>query len=174
MFGPTAPRSPLVAALVASLTLAGCGDGPGDAAPPGGAALAPVDVDPTALTYAPELGIDFSEMERHPSGLYFRDDVEGEGEEAESGNPVSVHYTGYHPDGRVFDSSREGDQPFSIILGIGQVIPGWDEGLQGMREGGRRTLVIPPYLAYGPEGAGGGIIPPNAVLVFDVELVTVH
>ena len=163
----------LIPALLLSIVLASCGDAQDNASIGEGAGIAPVDVDPTTLTYAPALDIDFAEMELHPSGLYFRDDVEGEGDEAASGNAVSVHYTGYHPDGDTFDTSRERD-PFTVILGIGQVIPGWDQGLQGMREGGRRTLVIPPHLAYGAEGAGGGVIPPNAVLVFDVELLTVH
>ena len=128
---------------------------------------------PRSLQYAPELGIDLSRFNQLPSGLLLRDELVGEGPEAGSGTTVSVHYTGYHPDGRSFDSSV-GGSPFTLMIGAGQVIAGWEEGIPGMRVGGRRTLVIPPHLAYGTQGAGGGIIPPNAVLVFQVDLVAVN
>lgn len=102
----------------------------------------------------------------------------GTGAEARSG-PVTVHYTGWLQDsasadgkGRKFDSSVDRGQPFQFHLGGGQVIRGWDEGVAGMKEGGKRTLVIPPEMGYGARGAGG-VIPPNATLVFDVELVKV-
>lgn len=140
----------------------------------GGCADPPATDDPDAreLDYAAELQVDFDAMERTSSGLYLRDVEPGAGTEAEGGRLVAVHYTGSLPDGTVFDSSRERGEPFSFQLGAGQVIPGWEEGIEGMREGGRRTLVIPPHLAYGETGAGG-VIPPNAVLVFDVELLEV-
>lgn len=131
-------------------------------------------VDPTILEYAPSLNIDFEQMARFPSGLYCVDRSVGQGDVAETGRSVTVHYTGYFPDGSAFDSSRNRNQPFTIELGANQVIPGWEIGIPGMKVGGRRTLVIPPHLAYGPQGAGGGIIPPNAVLVFDVELLEVN
>ncbi len=126
--------------------------------------------EPRELEYDPELGVDFERLERTASGLYMEDLAEGDGPPAEAGDMVEAHYTGSLPDGTVFDTSRDGD-PISFPLGMGVVIPGWDEGLEGMRVGGRRLLVIPPELAYGPEGAGDGVIPPNATLVFDVELV---
>jgi FKBP-type peptidyl-prolyl cis-trans isomerase FkpA len=122
--------------------------------------------------YAPELGVDLGAMQRTPSGLYVQDVQQGTGETAQAGDHVVVHYTGWLPNGRQFDSSRDRG-PFDFRLGQGEVIPGWDEGVAGMREGGRRRLVIPSDLAYGPSGAGG-VIPPNATLVFDVELLEVH
>ena len=129
-------------------------------------------MDPTTVGYAPELEIDFGRMSTLSDGLYCQDHPAGEGAEAVSGATVSVHYTGFLPDGSVFDSSRT-RAPFSVLLGAGQVIPGWDLGILGMRVGGTRTLVIPPHLAYGALGAGNGVIPPNAVLVFQVELLEV-
>ncbi|HEU0053065.1 MAG TPA: FKBP-type peptidyl-prolyl cis-trans isomerase [Longimicrobium sp.] len=107
------------------------------------------------------------------SGLQYRDDVVGTGAEAKSGHHVLVHYTGTLTDGKKFDSSRDRDQPFHFALGAGQVIRGWDEGVAGMKVGGKRHLVIPPELGYGPR-AVGGVIPANSTLVFDVELLDVH
>jgi peptidylprolyl isomerase len=111
-------------------------------------------------------------MTETPSGLRFRDDVAGTGATAGAGQTVSVHYTGTLTDGQKFDSSRDRGKPFQFQLGVGQVIRGWDEGVDGMKVGGRRTLVIPPELGYGSRGAGN-VIPPNATLVFDVELLGV-
>jgi FKBP-type peptidyl-prolyl cis-trans isomerase len=103
----------------------------------------------------------------------------GTGAEARAGRVVSVHYTGWLYDagkpekrGNKFDSSKDRNEPFDFPLGGGQVIPGWDQGFQGMKEGGVRILTIPPAMAYGPRGAGG-VIPPNATLVFEVELLKV-
>ncbi len=110
------------------------------------------------------------------SGLRYTDTKTGTGKTATAGRDVEVHYTGWlYLDGlkgRQFDSSR-GRGPFSFPLGAGRVIKGWDEGVAGMKEGGRRTLIIPPQLAYGERGAGGGMIPPNATLLFEVELLRV-
>ena len=111
-------------------------------------------------------------MTTTPSGLQYRDDAVGDGPEARAGQTVSVHYTGTLTDGRKFDSSRDRGQPFQFGLGAGQVIRGWDEGVAGMRVGGRRTLVIPPELGYG--GRAIGPIPPNSTLHFDVELLGVR
>lgn len=114
-----------------------------------------------------------------PSGLQYEDSVPGTGSEARAGQHVRVHYTGWLHDaaaaegrGRKFDSSKDRSDPFEFPLGAGQVIGGWDEGVQGMKVGGTRTLLIPPQLGYGARGAGG-VIPPNATLVFEVELLAV-
>jgi FKBP-type peptidyl-prolyl cis-trans isomerase FkpA len=106
------------------------------------------------------------------SGLKIEELVEGEGPLAESGQRVSVHYTGWLLDGDKFDTSVDRNQPFEFSLGKGMVIRGWDEGVAGMKVGGKRRLTIPPQLGYGAQGAGG-VIPPNATLVFDVELLAI-
>jgi FKBP-type peptidyl-prolyl cis-trans isomerase len=106
------------------------------------------------------------------SGLKYIDEKEGTGAEAKSGNTVDVHYTGWLKDGTKFDSSVDRGKPFSFKLGAGMVIKGWDEGVAGMKVGGKRKLIIPPELGYGARGAGG-VIPPNAELTFEVELLGV-
>ncbi|MBN3857982.1 MULTISPECIES: FKBP-type peptidyl-prolyl cis-trans isomerase [unclassified Paraburkholderia] len=106
------------------------------------------------------------------TGLKYEDLTEGTGAEAKAGQTVSVHYTGWLTDGQKFDSSKDRNDPFAFVLGGGMVIKGWDEGVQGMKVGGVRKLTIPPQLGYGVRGAGG-VIPPNATLVFEVELLDV-
>jgi FKBP-type peptidyl-prolyl cis-trans isomerase FkpA len=106
------------------------------------------------------------------SGLKYEDVNVGDGAEAVAGKTVSVHYTGWLTDGQKFDSSKDRNDPFAFVLGGGMVIKGWDEGVQGMKVGGTRRLTIPPQLGYGARGAGG-VIPPNATLVFEVELLDV-
>lgn len=120
-----------------------------------------------------------TEMSQTITELVKNDSVVGEGREAEIGFNVSVHYTGwlYDPSaedqkGEKFDSSVDRNQPFEFPLGAGQVIQGWDQGVAGMKIGGKRTLIIPPELGYGARGAGA-VIPPNATLIFDVELLDV-
>lgn len=123
----------------------------------------------------PESGKDVPEAERKevttPEGLKYVDERIGEGREAIAGNKIVVHYTGKLTNGQTFDSSRTRNQPFSVELGRGQVIRGWDVGIVGMRAGGKRKLIIPPELGYGSKGTRG--IPPNSTLVFDVELLKV-
>jgi peptidylprolyl isomerase len=108
-----------------------------------------------------------------PSGLQFQDLVVGKGESPKSGQQVTVHYTGWLKDGKKFDSSVDRHEPFHFDIGMGQVIKGWDEGVMGMKVGGKRRLTIPPQLGYGTRGAGG-VIPPNATLIFEVELLGIH
>jgi FKBP-type peptidyl-prolyl cis-trans isomerase FkpA len=112
-----------------------------------------------------------------PSGLIYDDTAIGDGAEAKAGNDVSVHYTGWlfygGERGRKFDSSKDRGEPFAFALGAGHVIKGWDQGVQGMKVGGTRVLTIPPDLGYGARGAGG-VIPPNATLIFEVELLAIE
>jgi len=122
-----------------------------------------------------------STMEKSKVSELIKNDIKlGEGAEATARHEVSVHYTGWLYDesapehkGKKFDSSRDRGDPFGFSLGAGQVIKGWDQGVAGMKIGGQRTLIIPPELGYGKRGAGG-VIPPDATLVFDVELLGVH
>lgn len=106
------------------------------------------------------------------SGLKYSDLVVGKGASPVAGKRVKVHYTGTLENGKKFDSSVDRNEPFSFVIGVGQVIPGWDEGVMTMKVGGKRKLIIPSKLGYGASGAGG-VIPPNATLLFDVELLDV-
>lgn len=148
-----------ISILVAALTLAACtsSETPPTTAKPTAAA-------PATTSNAPRT---------NASGLIIETLAAGSGRAAQRGDKVSVHYTGWLTNGTKFDSSRDRNEPFSFRLGAGQVIPGWDEGVAGMQPGSRRRLTVPAHLAYGPQGAGG-IIPPNAVLIFDVELLAIQ
>jgi len=141
------------------LALAGCGGGDAES----GGEAEPI---PSAPETAPE--VDLGAMTQTASGLHILDLEIGGGEEAVASRTVTVHYTGWFLEGEKFDSSVDRGETFQFPLGGGQVIAGWDEGVAGMRIGGKRRLVIPPELAYGPAGRPG--IPPNSTLVFDVEL----
>jgi peptidylprolyl isomerase len=107
-----------------------------------------------------------------PTGLQYIEEKVGDGAAPQKGKRVTVHYTGTLTDGKKFDSSRDRGQPFKFVIGVGQVIAGWDEGVMSMKVGGKRKLIIPANLGYGARGAGG-VIPPNAELHFDVELLGV-
>lgn len=119
------------------------------------------------------MDIDLSKATTTESGLKYIDEVVGEGASPMEGEMVTVHYTGKLENGEVFDSSVKRKEPFSFVIGVGQVIKGWDEGVITMKPGGKRTLIIPPDLGYGSRGAGG-VIPPNATLIFDVELLGIR
>jgi peptidylprolyl isomerase len=147
--------SVFILVLLVSALLAACGD---NTAVPS-AATAP------AGTATPELT-------KTATGLKYYDTVVGNGAQPKVGQTVSVHYSGYLVDGKMFDSSLTRGQPFKFMLGVGQVIQGWDEGVATMKVGGKRHLLIPPQLGYGPSGSGP--IPPNAELIFDVELLAVQ
>jgi FKBP-type peptidyl-prolyl cis-trans isomerase len=125
--------------------------------------------DPSALSYAAALGVDLAAATKLPSGLYVTDRKVGMGPIVTTGQHVAVHYVGWLSDGTRFDGN-EGGPPYAFRLGAHEVIPGWEQGVAGMHVGGVRQLVIPPALGYG--AAGRGPIPPNAVLVFTVEVVS--
>jgi len=107
-----------------------------------------------------------------PSGLSYVDIAAGTGPQPTPGKPVKVHYTGWLENGTRFDSSVDRGEPFAFTIGVGEVIPGWDEGVMTMKVGGKRRLTVPPHLGYGAAGAGA-VIPPNATLIFEVELLDV-
>jgi len=107
------------------------------------------------------------------SGLRYQDIIVGDGPEAKAGDTVKVHYTGWLEDDTKFDSSVDRGAPFEFTIGAGMVIQGWDEGVVGMKVGGKRKLIIPPDLGYGSRGAGAGVIPPNATLIFDIDLLEI-
>ena len=119
-----------------------------------------------------------SKMQKSPSGLQYEDVVVGTGAQPRSGQTCVMHYTGWlwenGAKGKKFDSSVDRGQPFSFPVGMGRVIKGWDEGVATMKVGGKRNLLIPPQLAYGPRNVGNGLIPPNSTLFFEVELLGVE
>jgi hypothetical protein len=157
-----------VRSVIAVLVIGACGGG--DVAQEGRCAAAP-DTLTIASTYAPDLGVSLSQFECNAAGLHWKVLAEGDGPVAANGDMIRVHYTGRLPDGTSFDTSS-GGEPFAFVLGAGSVIRGWDLGLEGMHVGGRRILVVPPHLGYGSRGMGG-VIAPDATLVFEVELVEV-
>ncbi len=167
-------RSPMTTqrgwlALAAVIALAGCQP---KSTPPAASTPAPAPATPAVAAQDTAVWTINGKPVRTASGLKFWDLVVGRGVVAKSGSTVSVHYVGRLTDGTVFDHSYGRGEPLVFRLGSGQVIKGWDEGISGMKVGGRRKLEIPPALAYGDNGAGG-VIPPRATLVFQVELVDV-
>jgi peptidylprolyl isomerase len=121
-------------------------------------------------TFAPSLGVDLAQSTKLPSGMYYRDIIVGTGTTLAAGKAVTVHYVGAFANGQVFDSNQAPSAPFPFTLGTGRVIPGWDQGLVGMKVGGRRQLIIPPSLGYGSHDYGP--IPGNSVLVFTVDAIS--
>jgi FKBP-type peptidyl-prolyl cis-trans isomerase FkpA len=154
----------------ALLLLAACGDRRSPRPAARAAELAEAVAEPEMLTYHPDLGVALDLMRRLPSGVLIQDLVEGAGDTVRTGQRARVRYTGWLHDGTAIDSNV-GEEPFTFRVGAGDVIEGWDAGVPGMRVGGKRKLIIPPALAYGP--AGSGPIPPFATLVFDVDLLAV-
>ena len=125
------------------------------------------------LIFATTLPVKLGEINKNPTGLQITDEIAGTGAEAKAGNLVTVNYIGTLTNGGKFDSSYDRNQPFSFTLGAGEVIKGWDEGVLGMKVGGKRKLVIPPSLAYGSQEVGNGLIPANSTLIFEIELLEV-
>ena len=150
-------------ALVVLLALTACGG-----SDPTGTTIPTIET----TTFAPSLGVDLSKMTKNSSGLYWRDLTVGTGALAVSGKQVSTHYTGNLPNGTLFDANGPAAPPFSFRLGGGQVIAGFDEGVRGMKVGGRRQLIIPPELGYGSRAQGS--IPANSILVFTIDIVSVQ
>jgi FKBP-type peptidyl-prolyl cis-trans isomerase FkpA len=150
--------------FAAGLVVLGCKGTPGGAA--GGSA--PASTPPAAETPAPG-----ASEHKLASGLVYQDLVVGDGPMAEAGMTAVVHYTGWLTNGTKFDSSLDRGRPFPFVLGQHDVIDGWDQGVKGMRVGGKRKLTVPPELGYGAQGMGG-VIPPNATLVFEVQLLEVR
>lgn len=151
----------MAAALMVAGTIAGCGG-----------STEPVVPTIETTTFAASLGIELSQMTKTPSGLYYRDLTVGTGTTATVGKTVSLYYNGYLADGTQFDARLPSQSPYSIIVGSSGVIPGFDEGARGMAAGGVRQIIIPPALGYGSRGSGP--IPPNAILVFRLQVVAVQ
>jgi FKBP-type peptidyl-prolyl cis-trans isomerase len=124
-----------------------------------------------AATFAPDLAIDLSQWQKAASGLYWRDVAIGTGRVVQRGQTISVYYDGRLPDGTQFDATTLGN-PADFAIGVGRVIPGWDEGVPGMKVGGKRQLIVPPALGYGARA--NGPIPANATLVFTIEVLAIH
>jgi FKBP-type peptidyl-prolyl cis-trans isomerase len=148
-------------ALLCALPLlaAGCGDATGSG-----------DPDLTRVTFAPALGVDISTMTRVGDGVYIKDIVVGPGADVSPNKSIGVRYRGWLPDGSEFDNNYSAAAPYSLVLAQASVIAGWKQGIPGMKVGGKRLLVIPPSLGYGSQGRGP--IPPNGVMVFQVEVVS--
>lgn len=167
----------LVLALLAVAALAGCQQ-TGSSSSSSSSTSTGATATPSTAQPAPQPGTAPGEQTSAkevslPSGLHYQDLVVGDGALAESGSQVAVHYTGWLTDGTQFDSSRNSGQPLQFQIGAGSMIRGMEDGVRGMRVGGKRKLRIPPDLAYGSSGMGG-VIPPDATLIFDVELLNVR
>lgn len=167
---------PAVGLVLAAALSAACGDGPDPPPPtstPATGASSPTTAAKASPTAAPKEPIKLNNPTTTASGLKYEDKVVGTGASPQKGQRVSVHYTGKLVDGTKFDSSVDRGQPFVFVIGVGNVIAGWDEGVATMKVGGKRILYVPAALGYGSRGAGG-VIPPNADLVSEVELLGVQ
>lgn len=169
-------RGPFLGAALLASVFAGCG-GDDEAAPTAAATTATARAEGTPVTSsdgnAPGVPVLDGQVQRTASGLGYIDEQVGNGASPQRGQQVTVHYTGWLTNGKKFDSSRDRGQPFVFPIGAGRVIAGWDEGVATMKVGGKRRLIIPANLGYGARGAGAAI-PPNSVLIFDVELLGVQ
>jgi FKBP-type peptidyl-prolyl cis-trans isomerase len=154
--------------LLAAVSAAGCGAKTESTTP---SSQEPAQTEPAAPQQAAPAAP--APTAQDVTELKVEDLTVGKGAEAKNGDLVTVHYTGWLTDGTKFDSSVDKGQPYQFTLGAGKVIPGWDEGVAGMKVGGKRKLTIPPDMGYGAQGAGG-VIPPNATLVFEVELLGIN
>ncbi len=154
-------------AVLFSLAACGGSDAPRSGGEPAATAAAPSPID--TMTFASELNIDLKQFTRTASGLYYRDLVVGDGAEVLSGKMVSVYYVGMLANGQIFDSATPDGGPVAFAVGVGRLIQGWDEGIPGMKVGGKRQLIVPPELGYG--SMQNGPIPANATLVFTVDVV---
>lgn len=148
-----------------------CADAPAPAVPPAPpASSASSAPDLSAITYAPALGVEVAAMSRTPRGVLYRDLAPGTGEPVGAGKLVAIHYAGSLTNGTQFDANDASDPPYEFRLGAGEVVPGFDEAVTGMKVGGKRQVVIPPALGYGAQA--NGPIPANSVLVFTIDLVS--
>jgi FKBP-type peptidyl-prolyl cis-trans isomerase len=158
-----------VPSVVLVLLAAGCDAAP-KSAPPSAVPLATGAIE--AASFASALNVDLAKSTKTASGLYYRDLTSGSGAAVAAGNQVSVHYAGWLTNGTLFDQSQAGREPFTFVPGTGGVIAGWEEGILGMKVGGKRQLIVPASLGYG--AAGSGPVPPNAIMVFTVEVVSIR
>lgn len=166
-------RWPLLAGALFAALLVACGGDDEQAAPATSTAQAEGTAVAASEGNAPGVPVLTGQVQRTSTGLGYIDEQVGDGATPQRGQQVSVHYTGWLTSGKKFDSSRDRGQPFVFPVGAGRVIAGWDEGVATMKVGGKRRLIIPANLGYGARGAGA-TIPPNAVLIFDVELLGVQ
>ena len=163
-------RAAVCTALMGALILGACSDKPAPPAQAAASAPAAATAAIESATFAPALGVDLAASTKAPSGLYYRDLAAGTGPVVAKGQVLSMRYTGWLPDGTRFDGNEPDGAPLPFVLGATGIIEGWNLGVEGMRVGGRRQLIIPSELGYGP--SGNGPIPPNAIMVFNVEVLS--
>ncbi len=163
-------RAAIRNALIGSLILGACSDKPAPPAQPAAPTPAAATATIESATFAAPLGVDLATSTKAPSGLYYRNLVAGTGAVVANGQTLSMRYTGWLPDGTRFDGNEPDGAPLPFVLGTTGIIEGWNLGILGMRVGGRRQLIIPSALGYGPNG--NGPVPPNTIMVFNVEVLS--